>query len=172
MIGRVLDRLTNSFTMLGGLALMLMMVQINLDVAGRYLLNHPLPGTIEIISNWYMVAVVFFPLATVEKHNAHISVEIISNYLSPRADRILIGCVSLLSAVYFAAFTWHTWGNAVEKYQVGEYIVGLIVVITWPTHFFVPLGCGMLTLLLVYKAVRLFSGDSSVMERPDQAILD
>ncbi len=167
---RVLYGLSNALGLIGGVALVLMMLHVNLDVFGRYVFNSPVPGTLEIVSNYYMVAVVFLPLALVERQNAHISVELLSQHL-PRIPRIvLIGFASLAAAVYFAAFTWQTWLDAVAKYQIGEYIRGQIVIINWPSRFLLPVGCALITVLLVWKAWRLFRGDETVLEKPREVV--
>jgi TRAP-type C4-dicarboxylate transport system permease small subunit len=166
MIGRFIDRITESFSLLGGLALVLAMVHVNLDVALRYLIGAPLSGTIEIVSYYYMIALVFLPLAAVERRNGHISVELVSQKLSPRHQRILIGLVSLVSAVYFGLLAWRLWLDAVEKAQVGETYTGSLSLPIWPPRFFMPLSCGLLTVLLIYKSVRLLSGDPSPLEKP------
>lgn len=156
--------------LIGGLALVLMMIHINLDVLSRYFLNTPIPGTLEFVSNYYMVAAVFLPLAMVERQNAHISVELVTQHLRPRPRTIVIGLTCIVSALFFAAFTWQSWSDAVQKFWLGEYIRGQISVINWPSRFLLPIGCAAITLLLLYKAWRLFRGDGSVLEKPADVV--
>jgi TRAP-type C4-dicarboxylate transport system permease small subunit len=166
MVGRFIDRITESFSFMGGVALVLIMVHVNLDVVLRYLLGAPLSGTIEIVSYYYMIALVFLPLAAVEKRNGHISVELVSQRLSDRHQRLLIGLVSLVSAAYFGLLAWRLWVDAVEKAEVGETYTGSLSLPIWPPRFFMPLGCGLLVVLLIYKAARLLSGDASLLGKP------
>ena len=112
-----------------------------------------------------MVAVVFLPLALVERHDGHISVEILSQLLPERVQELLIAAGSLLSAAYFGAFTYRTWGDAVAKLRIGEYAMGTVAVPIWPTRFMLPLGCGLITALLLYKAWRLALGDRSMLSK-------
>ena len=44
-----------------------MMLHITADVVGKFVFNRPLPGTIPIVSQYYMVIAAFLPLAMVEK---------------------------------------------------------------------------------------------------------
>jgi TRAP-type C4-dicarboxylate transport system permease small subunit len=140
-----------------------MMLHITVDVLCRYLFALSLHGTVEIVSTYYIVAVVFLPLALVERLNAHIVVELLSQHLPRRAGELLIAGVALISAAYFGAFTWQTWGDAVQKFRVGEVILGTVPVTVWPTRFYLPIGCGLITLVLVYKSWRLLLGDNSVL---------
>lgn len=167
MLRKTLGAITDSFALIGGVALVLMMVHINLDVIGKYVFGIPIQGTIEIVSAYYMVAVVFLPLAMVERADAHITVELVSQHLPERAHEILVALASLAAALYFALFTWQTWLDAVSKFEVGETTVGNVVVVVWPSRFMLPIGLGLITVLLVYKAVRLFRHDSSMLQPAD-----
>lgn len=151
----------------GGAALILMMLHISADVIARYIFNSPLHGTVEIVSAYYMVAVVFLPLAMIERSNGHIVVELVTQHFPRRAQEWLIGLVALASAVYFAAFAWQTWGDALKQYRIGEVALGTVEVTIWPTRFYLPIGCGLIALVLLYKALRLFAGDRSVIARND-----
>ena len=165
MAGRVLGKAAGLLGVIAGVALILMMLHIVADVAVRFLSFAPLPGTIEIVSAYYMVAVVFLPLALVERMNGHIVVELVTQYLPPRVQELVIASVGVLSALYFGAFTWQTWGDAAQKYNVGEMALGTVAVTVWPTRFFVPVGCALITLLLLYKSVRLLGRDKFVLQR-------
>lgn len=167
MIDKVLGRASTLFAWISGIALILMMLHITAEVVARYIFNAPLHGTVEIVSAYYMVAVVFLPLAMIERGNGHIVVELVSQHLPRRIHEILIGVVALVSALYFGAFAWQTWGDALAKYAVGEQALGTVAITVWPTRFYLPVGCGLITLVLVYKAFRLFAGDESVLARSE-----
>ena len=146
---------STGFNLAAALALVAMMVHINLDVLGRYLFNAPLPMTTEVVSAYYMVAVVFLPLAAIEWRDGHISVEIITQFLGDRPLRLLLMATGLVAAAYFAAITWRTWLVAVDKFQIGEFTTGVAVLSIWPTRFLVPLGCGLIVVVLLIKISRL-----------------
>ena len=90
MLRRLLGRLANALAFLGGIAVVLMMLHICADVIAKYVFNSPIPGTLEIVSNYYMVATVFLPLALVERKNAHIAVEILSQHLPTRGQAVTL----------------------------------------------------------------------------------
>lgn len=171
MIDKALERVTTLVAWVGGAALILMMLHIAAEVVARYIFNSPLHGTVEIVSAYYMVAVVFLPLAMIERLNGHIVVELVSQHLPRRVQRILIGVVALVSASYFAAFAWQTWGDALKKFAVGEQALGTVAITVWPTRFYLPIGCGLIVLVLVHKAFRLFAGDDSVLAHHKDADL-
>ncbi len=164
MIGKLLGGASTLLAWIGGIMLILMMVHISADVVARYIFNAPLHGTVEIVSGYYMVAVVFLPLAMIERGNGHIVVELVSQRFPRRVQDVLIGIVALVSALYFGAFAWQTWSDALKKFAVGEQALGTVAITIWPTRFYLPIGCGLIVLVLLHKAFRLFTGDNSVLQ--------
>lgn len=160
---KILEGTADLLGLVAGVILIVMMLHITLDVVLRYLLSWPLRDTVEIVSTYYIVAIVFLPLALVERLNAHIVVELFSQHLPPRVQELLVACICLLSAGYFGAFTWRTGQDALQKYAVGEVMLGTTPITVWPTRFYLPIGCALITLLLLYKSYRLFIGDNSVL---------
>ena len=169
MVKAILGRSADFLALVAGVILIVMMLHITADVAFRYMFNAPLRETVQIVSTYYIVAIVFLPLALVEKLNAHIVVELVTQRFSPRAQELLIAVVALASSAYFGAFAWRTGQDAIQKYHVGEVILGTSAITVWPTRFYLPIGCGLITLLLIYKAVRLFQGDNTVLARSAEA---
>lgn len=155
---RVLDALTGSFHVLGMVALATMMLHITLDVACRTLISAPLPGTLSIVSHYYMVPVVYLPLAMVERLDAHITVDILYQHLRPAIQRWQNVLVQLLATAYFGALTWLSAEDAWESMLEGDTEMGQLSLLIWPARFILPVGMGVLTMLLVYKATCLAIG--------------
>ena len=80
---------TNALALVGGVAIILLMLHVVADVMGRELFRFPLEGTLEIVSFYYMVAVTFFPLAYVCHNEGHISVELFTKNLPRRGNHRL-----------------------------------------------------------------------------------
>ncbi|MEO1988812.1 MAG: TRAP transporter small permease [Martelella sp.] len=137
---------------IGAVAVFLMMIHITADVVGKFVFNRPLPGTIPIVSQYYMVIAAFLPLAIVERLTGHISVEILYATF-PRTVRGMLTVFSTaLGVVIFALMTWASWGEAVKKYAIGSfsYEQGVKVAI-WPSYFILPAGTALLTLVLLWR---------------------
>jgi len=151
---------------LTGAAAIACALHVSLDVALKYLFAAPIPGTINIVSNYYMIILVFAPLAMAELRNAHISVDILP--LPPgRAGDIWMRCIYILNGVVFAAVAYNTFVDAWKKYEVRAFALdqnGLIYI--WPGYFVLPLGLGLISILLICKAVRpdLAVSDDEVIE--------
>ncbi|WP_163851881.1 TRAP transporter small permease [Pseudooceanicola aestuarii] len=152
LIGRILAVVVKVITWTGMVAIILMMTQITADVAGKLLFNQPLPGTIALVSNYYMVFVAFIPLAFVETRNGHITVEVVTEFLPRHVQRHLYSWTYLLSAVVFGLLAYQTGKEAMTSYAAGTFMVEQqIKVITWPSYFLLPVGCGLMTLVVVYR---------------------
>lgn len=151
-IGKLLSRITDFATVLGALGIALMMIHVTLDVVLRYAFDAPLPGTISIVSYYYMVIAAFIPLAFAEQKGGHISVEVMTERLPGWIQRHLAGWSTLLSAVVFGMLTVRTWGEAMSKMDIGASIVqGETSIALWPTYFFLPVGFGLMFLIVAHK---------------------
>tara|TARA_A100001391_G_scaffold151462_7_gene109165 strand:- start:8111 stop:8689 length:579 start_codon:yes stop_codon:yes gene_type:complete len=158
-LGRWLSSLTDFTTLIGGLAIALMMLHITADVVLRFLFSSPIPGTITYVSNYYMVVAAFVPLAYAEKLDAHVSVEVVVERLPRRLQRHLAHWLLPVSATVLGFMTVKTWDEAVTKFQSGAALVeGGTTIITWPGYFVLPLGLGLMVLVLVYKFLVYLTG--------------
>lgn len=154
-IEKTLDWLGWILLIFGGILMVLMMLQITLSVLGRYLITQPIPGTLEVVSTYYMVGAVFFPLAYVQRNREHIVVELFTQNLSPRALAGLEGVVYLLSSIYTGMIAWRGFLSAYKAYDVGEvWTTAYFDLITWPTYWFVPIGFALMTAYLLLHATR------------------
>ena len=162
MIGRVLAGMIRLLTWVGMLAVILMMLQITIDGAGKYLFNAPIPATISMVSNYYMVVVAFIPIAYVETRNEHITVEVVTEFLPIRTRYHLYSWTYLLSAVVYGLLTYKTWMEANKSFQAGSFIVeqGYKVVI-WPSYYLLPIGTGLMTAVLIYRWIIYITGAKS-----------
>ncbi|SNT76648.1 TRAP transporter small permease [Paracoccus seriniphilus] len=139
---------------IGAVIIFLMMLHITADVISKFVFNQPLPGTIQIVSQYYMVAAAFLPLAMVERLTGHISVEILYNVLPGTLRGILAMFSTALGAVVFAAMAWASWGEAVKKYTIGSfsYEQGVKIAI-WPSYFILPAGTALLALVFLWRLI-------------------
>ncbi len=158
-LSRLLGRLIDASTIVGAIAVALMMLQITADVIGKFVFLAPVPATITLVSNYYMVVVAFLPLAFCERGNGHISVEVLTELMPMRAQHHLGAFATLLSAIIFALLTWRGWLDAVKKQDIGAFIMeqGTKVLI-WPSHYLLPIGTGLMVLVLVFKLARYLRG--------------
>jgi TRAP-type C4-dicarboxylate transport system permease small subunit len=59
------------------LALLVLTLLTTADALGRYLFNSPIPGTGELIEDYFMIALIFLPLSFSFMQEGHVHVTII-----------------------------------------------------------------------------------------------
>lgn len=154
-LGRTLD-LTK---VLGAIAIFLMMAHITMDVAARFLLWKPLPGTLVFVSKYYMVAVAFLSLAVAERVNQHITVEVVSEHFPMRVQNGVNVMGTALSAVIFGLLAYRGWLEAVKKQSIDAFIVEQDIRFpVWPSYYVLAFGAGLMCLTLIFKIVRHLRG--------------
>lgn len=139
-------------TVVAGVSLILMMVHISADVVAKYILRIPMPGTITVVSNYYMILVAFLPLAFTERRNGQISVEVLTTLMPERYQRGLNIVSMVFCAAVFAALAWQGWIEAGRAQQVGAFeIEQNMKLLTWPARYLLPVSFGLIAATLVLK---------------------
>ena len=154
---RPLRRLGEGLAVAGGAALVLMMLHIVADVATKYLFNDPIDGTTEIVAAYYMVAVVFLPLAYVTFAEGHLIVELFTARMKGRPLAALVGCAGLVTFAYLLFFVWFTGVEAVRRTREGEaWETSVDLVAVWPSRWFLTVGLAAMALYVALALVRHF----------------
>lgn len=123
-----------------------------LDVSGRYLLNRPLLGAVEM-SEFLMVFLSFGALALAEMRGSHISVDFFVTALPGRARALLEAAAATLGIAFWSFVAWRAAVQAGRVREVGEVSSNLLLP-TWPFHLAVTVGCGLLAIALAGRVVR------------------
>lgn len=152
---RGIDALITGNLVVAGLALIAMLGHVVLDVVLREV-HVPFSGTLEIVSFWYMVALVFLAIPVAQAHGHHIRVELFTAAVSLRVQQfidtlVLLGCVALL-----VLFIWVSTEEALrqtDRLAVVEAGTGTLPV--WPTRWMVPLSMATTALICLLQAFDL-----------------
>ncbi|WP_186391218.1 MULTISPECIES: TRAP transporter small permease [unclassified Pannonibacter] len=147
---RQIDKLLSSVTIGAGVTIItLMILQICLDAALRTTAGLPLPGTVEIVSNYYMVALSFLPAALVQRQGRNIEATFLYSSLPRVLKRAADLFARLLAIIIYGLITWQTFLDAMTKTRVKAYaLAGTIEIPVWPCYWLVPLSFGLLVIAL------------------------
>lgn len=158
-LGRGVVGLSRGATILGGLAIALMMVHVSADVAMRYIFNKPLPGTLAVVTYYYMILATFLPLAFAEYRRSHISVEVLTDRMPARVRHHLQGWMLLPTSVVMGLVAWRTFDAAVSAWDLGAaQVQGTTRLPVWPAYFALPIGAGLMTLILLLRFIGYLRG--------------
>jgi TRAP-type C4-dicarboxylate transport system permease small subunit len=140
---------------LGAVVIGLMAVHVMADVSSRYLFNSPLPGTIEVVSLYYMVAIIYLPLAYVQSRRQHIVVLQFTDWLPERGRQLLDAMVGVLATAVLFVLAWRGTMEAIRATAVGQQsIAGTHAITVWPARWFVLFGLGVMALYTVTQCLR------------------
>ena len=158
-LGQGLDRATYGLSWLGSLCVILMMLHITAEVTLRYLFAVTLPGTLVFVGNYYMIVVVFVPLALLELRGRHIAVDVVARGFPPGLQRVLAALARLMTVFVMGLLTVAAWQQAVGKMRVGATIEqGTASILIWPGHFILVAGCALMTLVAACRLAEIVSG--------------
>lgn len=140
-IGWALDWLIRISSIISGVALLLMMLQISLDVFTRNLFGFSLFGTSLFVAYYYMILVGFLSLAMTEQEDSHIKVDVLYELFSAKSKKYLMVLIQVFCAAFCLYVAWQTFGEGFKKLATGTLIVEQdIPVPIWPPYFAIPIG--------------------------------
>jgi TRAP-type C4-dicarboxylate transport system permease small subunit len=146
--------------------LILMMVHVGTDIAMKILFNAPIVGTLETVSYYYMVSIVFLALPFVELRHEHVSVDLFFQKFPHRLQVAVYVIGTLLAAGYYGLFCYQTTIDAIKATADRETVMSNFLFYVWPSRWALSLGSGILVLAILLNGVR------AILERrvPDLGI--
>lgn len=118
-IETALGRVIRVVAIAAGFAIALMMLHVTADVTLRYLRGSGLPGTLTIVSYYYMVIVAFVPLGLAELRRAHIQMELVTDLLPRQAARWVTGWGLVPTGLVTGALAVRGVEEALNQMQIG-----------------------------------------------------
>jgi len=130
-------------TVVASVALVVASFVLSYSVASRYFFHFSTDWQDEF-SVFLIVGAVFMSSAAVQARRGHVAIEVLSNMMTPRANRVRLFLVDVASLVFCAFFAWKSWillhEAIVEGYRTGS---------TWQPPLWIPyslMTCGMVLL--------------------------
>jgi TRAP-type C4-dicarboxylate transport system permease small subunit len=172
-IASLVDR-TSIFFARGVVAALVAMVLLTCaDVFLRYIFRRSIMGSTEVVGHYFMVAVVFLPLAYgMITRGGHIKVEFAVSRLPLRLQLVLETLGLLLSLGIYSLITWYGAVGVFRSWKTGETMVNVALPL-WPGRILVVIGglllCAQIIVSMCRNAERLFEDDLHTSEaRPIQ----
>lgn len=148
--------------------IMVTMLLTSADVIGRYVFNSPIIGAYGI-SEVIMVGIVFLGIAYVQSVKGHVQVEVVTSWLSPRAQVTIDTFAYTLALVILALMTWRSGALAWDAFIKGDTSMSLLAFPLWPGKSLVPIGTGLFCLRLISDIVsninRLRRGELIIIKK-------
>jgi TRAP-type C4-dicarboxylate transport system permease small subunit len=152
MIHSAIRSIDRALMAIAAIGLLAMMVHISLDVLSDLLFNAPIAVTSAYVTQYYMIAVAFLPLAAAEYRGGHIGVDLVVNKLPAGPKRGMNLLVLLITLGVYLLLTAQAWEQAVKKWGINAFILEQDTrVSVWPSFLILPLSFGVISLLIAAK---------------------
>ncbi|NUH65171.1 TRAP transporter small permease [Sulfitobacter sp. S0837] len=158
LLERTTERVGQLLAFIAALCLITMMFHIFMDVVGRMAFSYPLPSTIEIVAEWWMPALIFLPMVLVQQRRENIAVDLFYDWSGPRMQAFINLLSNVCLSVFLIFVAWGAGEQALRAWHEGEFIVGMIPVLTWPSRFFLPIAATLTGVLTVLCSLRALIG--------------
>ena len=154
-----MKRATAFLALLGSVGVVVMLVHICAYVIGRHVAASPVPATVEIVSNYYMVLIAFLPLAWAERRGDMISVEVFGHLFRGPLRRLDAAFVAAVTALAYSILAYTTWLVAMREFAVRSYVISLSMTIpVWPSYFILPLSFGLAMIVCLLRLALVLAG--------------
>jgi TRAP-type C4-dicarboxylate transport system permease small subunit len=156
---RILDGITTFAMTLAEICVFLMTIHVTLDVLSRWVIGDPLIATTEIVRFYYMVAIIYFPLAWVTRMDGHIAAQIFTQYMTDKNRQRLEGVIHILLFLFMAVLTWQTGTEAYRMMVINEVHQAADAFFKiWPARWYLPLGSGLMSIYALTMALQKLFG--------------
>lgn len=154
MSRRLVEQAAKASYFVAALFILAMMLQVGADAAARTLFGAPLTGTLEIVSNWYMVGITFLPLALIQFRHEHLIVELFTQNMSARRIAALDALMQMVSAALLLVWTASAVEMAMAKTAISESLDAVFFEVPiWPTRWIFAFGLGLCGLAFALSAI-------------------
>ena len=159
MTGRMIGRLT---VVIAAVAILLMMLHVSADVLFRVVASKSLPGTAEIVSHYYMVALSFLPIAYAELKDRHIEATVLTDLMPASAQATLKILGMLFSLGIYGLMTYVSGREAIKKTAINAVVEsGTHKLLVWPSYWILPVSFALMCLALLLRIFRYRRFDPS-----------
>ncbi|MFD1697361.1 TRAP transporter small permease subunit [Roseibium aestuarii] len=132
----------------------LMMAHITVDVVVRFFFGGQLIGTLEIVSFYYMVIIVFLCLGFVELRGEHIRVDLFAQMMPKAIQLALYVFACLLGLIFFGLLFWQSTRDAISSTGRAEEAMSNFTFYIWPARWALPVGFGAVWLAVLSNLLK------------------
>lgn len=164
-MGIWLKKLSNGAAVAVGVLTVLMMLHVTAEVLLRVCFGMHIPGTMEVVTYYYMVAGVFIGIFSCTTDDVHVRVDVVAQFLSGKVRQAVdvIGLVSV--AVYFSIFSYGLYLQAVRSWNRQETVDAIVAELSvWPSRWLAFAGIFLALLASIYGLYRFVDSISKTQE--------
>lgn len=162
MLANVLQKLYDGCGVGAAASIFLMALFVVAGIVLR-IFHITIPGGIEF-SSFCLVSASFLALAHTFRHNVHIRISVLTQYLSPRPRRVFEMFALLVAGVTSFWLTFYAGMMAWEAFIYNDRSEGMLPIPLWIPQFLMTVGILMLGISVVEEFVRMCRGHEPIYE--------
>ena len=162
MLTNVLQKLYDGCGVGAAVSILIMALFIVAGIVLRFF-QITIPGGIEI-SSFCLVSASFLALAHTFRHNIHIRISVLTQYLSPRPRRFLEMFALLLAGVTSIWLTFYAGTMAWEAFIFNDRSEGMLPIPLWIPQLLMAVGILMLGISVIEEFIRMCRGHEPIYE--------
>ncbi|MGD1880795.1 MAG: TRAP transporter small permease subunit [Paracoccaceae bacterium] len=158
---RLLDAVTQGLNVLGSSLILVLMLLVGIDVAGRNLLSMPVSGVPELVT-LSIVAIVFLQIPAALRAGRMTRSDGLLSWLtrkSPRLGQAVATFFDLIGIAVIAVIVQTTWPIFTRAFESGQFIgaIGDFTAPVWPVKLTLIIGGSILILQFTARIWRRFA---------------
>ena len=146
-IQRYTSPISRGINYVGGSLLFIMMLLVVVHVTGRYFLDRPVPGAVELIE-FMMTFVVFLGFGYCAVNRGNVSVDLFVQGLPGRVQAVINVATCLLSIVVITLITWQGMVQAKSLFASGH-VSGVLNLPHYPFMIVLVVGYSIFDVVLI-----------------------
>jgi TRAP-type C4-dicarboxylate transport system permease small subunit len=159
-VGTMFDRFLDGLVVIAGILLVLASFGVAAMIASRYFLNRPLGWMIEI-AEYILLYMSFLLAAWVLKKDAHVKMDVVVEFLSPRIQLACNVFSSILGAMVCLVLVWFGTKVTWQLYQSGTLTTTYLEVPKYPLAIVIPFGSLLFMIQFIRKAYGFIKAGSA-----------
>jgi len=141
---------------------------ILIDVFGRVLYSHPLPGTKEILQN-SVIAITFLQIPLAIYSGSMLRTTLLHGLMPAFVKKLARTFAFALGFILFAAIAYASFPEAIEAYRLGEYEgEGALRIYTWPIRLLIVITTVIAAIAYVTMMIANWRG---ALSEEDEALV-
>lgn len=151
------------------LSIVAMMLVTAYDAVSRYLLNAPLPWAFGLVTNFLLIAGLYFAVSSTFAHGDHVHIDMLRGFIPSRVRSVCDAIWGLMAAAAFALIAYGAAHEMLEAYSSREFSPGYIPWPTWISYVPIAAGAALAAVRLLHHAVKLAVRGEDAAVKQDNA---
>jgi TRAP-type C4-dicarboxylate transport system permease small subunit len=146
-----IQKTSNTFVVIAGIQLLLMVFITTYGVVMRYFFRRPEPISYELCTIFLLWTFVL-SISEVERVDQHITADIFIQYAPEFIRKFLKNIITpVLGILFTGILTWKGWEVALYSFKINERSLSVWAEPIFPIKILIPICYGLLTLVLINK---------------------